>query len=241
MSKLKDKVIVVVGSPGEFGTPLSQGLHDEGASLVLVSRTEENLLSQQQRLGKERTLVVPADASTAEGARKIFDTAMTKFGHIDAVVITAGTWARVYIDTPLEEAIAMSDHHYQSIFKPSFIVGHHAQQVFRKQGFGQIFNISSHAAFKFHLKGNLTYSPMKAASRSYMLNLANELDGTGILVSDIQPATINTPKARAAIGSEKEVKIYTVEPEDITRWIIDSFGDPDAPEEKYFPAIEDMP
>ena len=110
-----------------------------------------------------------------------------------------------------------------SVFLPSYLVGFVAQEFFRKQGFGLIANISSHAAIRPWLKGNLSYGAMKAASTHFMLGIASALDGTSVRVLDIQPAIVNTLEAAELLATE-ENKRKAVQPEAIARLIAENIG-----------------
>jgi uncharacterized oxidoreductase len=152
---------------------------------------------------------------------------------VDAVVIAAGTWQRLSVNSPISVAAALADHHYQSLFKPTFVTGYLAQAFFREQGHGLLVNISSHAALRAELPGNLTYGSMKAAAHHFILALAHELQDSNIRVTDIAPAIVNTDEATDLLDTP-EKQAQAVQPGDIAQWIIDNFDNPDIPTTKLF-------
>lgn len=230
--KLQNKTIIIIGASGGIGSVLAREFSREGAKITLVARTKEKLEEVAGTLEYEH-LVFPADATNAEQIENAFVQTKQTFGKVDAVVISAGTWKQLSIDAKTGEAIALSDSHYRSIFSPTFVVGFIAQKFFREQGQGQIFNISSHAAIRPELSANLTYGPMKAAARHFILALSHELKGTNVQVSDLQPAIVNTPDAAGFLDTaEKREK--AVQPESIAQWIIENFDNPGLPTEKLF-------
>jgi short-subunit dehydrogenase len=233
---LKDKVIIIVGATGGIGSVLAREFLSSEASITLFSRTESRLLDLNSQLSSPRTLVVAGDASKPEDIENVFKKTAEKFGRVDGVIIAAGTWKRLSIDEPVETALQLSDSHYQALFLPPFITGYIAQRFFRNQGEGVIVNISSHAAIRPELEGNLTYGPMKAAGHHYMKALRNELKDTKVRVTDILPAIVNTPDAINLLDTE-EKKRGAVQPEDIAKWIIENFDNPDIPEEKLFDSL----
>ncbi|MBY0328567.1 SDR family oxidoreductase, partial [Patescibacteria group bacterium] len=164
MHTLKGKVIIVVGATGGIGSVLSQVFLEHGAEVVLASRTKENLLELQKTLGAERTLVVPTDATITESVQNLFEETKQAFGHVDAIVNTTGTWKQLSIYETPGAAAELVKNHFQVFFMTSFNVGYIGQDFFRIQdnGSGLIINISSHAAIKPELHGNLTYGPMKS-------------------------------------------------------------------------------
>ncbi len=230
--KLDNRTIIVVGASGGIGSKLCQSFYREGANVVLTARTREKLEQVRYSLGEERTLVVPADASDPAAVRDLFSRTKEKFGRVDAVVISAGSWARLSINDSSKQAVELLDTHFAVILKPAFIVGFELQKLLREQGSGLIANISSHAAIRTELKGNLTYGPMKAAARWFILGLRNELAGTGVRVTDIQPALVNTPETQKLMRPEDYSR--AVQPEEIADWLMEHFDDPEIPAEKLF-------
>lgn len=234
MKKLEGKTIIVVGASGGIGRVFCRVFYDSGANVVLSARNEERLNKLKMSLGGERVLVAPTDATFVPDTKAMFEAACNRFGSVDAVVISAGTWRELSVKNATDEALNSSDELYHSIFLPSFVVGFAAQKFFRKQARGGlIINISSHAAIKPELPRNLTYGPFKAAARHFMLALRHELAGAKIRVTDIEPAIVNTPENSFLLNTEEKRK-KAVQPEVIAEWIIEHFDDPDIPAEKLF-------
>lgn len=219
-----NKTVIVIGATGGIGSVLSKSFFREGSNLVLVSRTEKNLRALAEGMESARVLIMPADASKKEDMERVFSSAKEKFGKVDVVIIAAGTWKQLSIDESPTVAVDLARFHFDSIFLPGFVVGFIAQKFFREQGSGLIVNISSHAALRPELAGNLTYGPMKAASRHFMLALEHELKRSGIQVCDIAPAIVNTPDAAHLLDTD-EKKAKAVQPEAIAEWLIDHVDD----------------
>jgi len=222
------KHIIVVGATGGIGSVLAREFVSAGHRVTLSSRTEKKLLDLSQLLGNDRTFVVSGDASNPLDVKRLFDSAQKKFGSIDAVVMASGTWDRVSIDDSIASAMSILDTHYRGLFAATFVVGFIAQQFLREQGSGLIVNISSHAAVKPELLGNLTYGPMKAAERHLILSLHGELKGTNVRVTDLEPAIVYTSDT-ASLLDTAEKKACAVQPEDIAKWILDNLVNPDIP------------
>lgn len=230
---LDNKTIIIVGATGGIGRVLSKVFHELGANVVLASRTIEKLNELQSSLGEDRVLVVATDATSVGDVKNLFKKSKERFGTIDGVVISAGTWERLSIDNTIEEAGESADRMYKSIYLPTLTVGKAAQEFFCKQGYGLIANISSHAAVRPWLKGNLTYAAMKAAARQLMLALRHELLETDVHVVDIQPAIVNTPESAHLLNTGPKRKA-AVQPEAIANWIADLLGKRRVPAEKLF-------
>jgi len=229
----KGQTVIVIGASGGIGRVLSREFLKAGVNATLSARTKEKLDTLQVSLGSENTLVVPADATNPDDVLRVFTETKKKFGTVDGIVISAGTWKQLDITASTQEALDLAENHFRSIFLPSFVTGFVAQRFFREQGRGIIFNISSHAGLRPELEGNLTYGPMKAASHQFTLALKNELKGTGIQVVDIAPAIVNTDEAVGILDTEDK-RTRAVQPEAIARWIIDEFNNPNIVPTKLF-------
>lgn len=228
------KTIIIIGATGGIGRVLTRSFSQAGHNLVLVARTREKLQALKESIGSEQTLIVPADASQVMEMQKVFSSAKARFGKVDAVIISAGTWKQLGIEATPEEAVALLESHFRSLFLPSFVVGEVAQHFFRENGNdGLIVNISSHAAIRPELSGNLTYGPMKAAAFRFMQGLRHELEGTGVRVVDLAPAIVNTEEARELLKTPR-MQSEAVQPEDIAQWILDHLDDPNPREQQLF-------
>lgn len=225
---ITSKSILIIGATGGIGRVLSKVFKEAGASLTISARTEDKLMALREELGNADVFTAPGDASKPEDVERIFRSAIDTYGKVDCVIIAAGTWKQLSIDNSTQEALDLADSHFKALFLPSLVTGFVAQRIFREQGHGLIVNTSSHAAIRPELQGNLTYGPMKAASRHFMLALRHELSGTKVRVTDIEPAIVNTPDTAALLDTQ-EKRSKAVQPEAIAQWIIDHLDDADIP------------
>lgn len=230
---IKGKVIIVVGATGGIGEPVVREFVDHGALVTLFARRKEKLEALASTLPADSILTIPGDATLPEDVVRAFELTSSHFGKVDAVVISAGTWKRLGIDESIDEALGQLSDLYKSIFLPSFVSAYVAQKFFRGQKSGMIFNVSSHAAIRPDLSGNMAYGPMKAAAHDAMLRLGNELQGTGIKVIDLMPAIVNTPDASGLLDTQ-EKRNSAVQPKEIADFIIEQFDNPNPPESKLF-------
>lgn len=233
MINLSGKTIVVVGATGGIGRVLSRYFYELGANVVLASRTKDKLEKLQAEIGTYRSMAVPTDASLVPSVFNLLNKASDRFKSVDAVVISAGSWERLSINSSAESALISQKKLFESIYLPTATVAGVAQGFLRGQGFGLIANISSHAAVKPELEGNLSYGPMKAAARHYMLALRHELADTGVSVTDIQPAIVNTEEAKDLLDTE-EKRSKAVQPQTIAKWIAKQIGQKEVPAEMLF-------
>lgn len=227
------KNIIVVGASGGIGSVLAKVFCEQGHQVALAARGIDKLLAIQAELDTKNTIVVPTDASDLSSVENLFSETQKALGSVDAIVISAGTWKRLSLNDEASEAESLVKEHFGKIFLPSFLVGFVAQKFFTKQGYGLIANISSHAAIRPDLPGNLTYGPLKAASRHFMHAMRHELTGSGVRVTDIEPAIVLTKDTAELLGST-EKQAGAVQPEDIANWILEHLDDPEIPESILF-------
>ena len=121
MNKLIDRTIMVIGASGKIGKVLSSYFLAEGANVVISARNPDRLTELKQELDSERVLDIPVDATVPADCEKLFASGQEKFGKIDTVVISAGTWQRLNISDSAVKARESFDALYTSIFLPSAI------------------------------------------------------------------------------------------------------------------------
>ena len=85
---MKGKVVLVTGANGGLGTHVTQAFLDAGATVVGVS-----LKIQQSDFNSSAFTALPAEISTAEGAKNMVDSALARFGRLDVVAHTVGGFA----------------------------------------------------------------------------------------------------------------------------------------------------
>lgn len=238
MKNNNKKTFIIIGATGGIGSVLTTSFYKQGYNLVLSSRKLPDLEKLAYAMDESRVLVVAADATNPDDVERLYAEAKSKFGTIDAIVVSAGSWEQLSIDKPLKEASALADKHYQIFFKIPFNAVYGAQEVFRNQKGLLILNISSHAAVRFDLDGNMTYSPMKAASHALVYNLIHELKINNIVnikACDLMPAIVNTKEAAKWLDTA-EKKAMAVQPEAIADWIIENVDNDHIESEKLFPS-----
>lgn len=221
--KLDGKVVIVIGATGGIGEPVCTDLAEAGVRLVIAARDEDKLKALAAKLPGQ-VLVVPTDAGNPGEVEALFAEAKKAYSHIDAVLLSAGEWKQLSIDDSLRDAEDRLSEHYRGIWRTAFFPAFVAQKFFREQGHGWIISISSHAAVRPELKGNLTYGSNKAAVFQLMKSLWHELKGTGVRINDLQPGTVDTP-GNAKFLDTPEKKKMAIPPSRISGWIMEHFFD----------------
>jgi NAD(P)-dependent dehydrogenase (short-subunit alcohol dehydrogenase family) len=92
MGKLEGKVCVVTGAAGSLGLASTEAMLVEGAKVLLVDRTNQQLAEATQSLSSHagRFAVCAANVADAAETRKYLAAAVERFGKIDVLFSNAG-------------------------------------------------------------------------------------------------------------------------------------------------------
>lgn len=194
---------LVTGASGGIGEELARLLAADGHDLVLVARSRDKLVRLAEELSGNHKImarVIAADLARAEAPSEIFDELRADEVVIDALINNAGfgsyglfaeTDLRSELDLLQVNIVALT--HLTKLFLPPMIA--------RRRGY--LMNVASTAAFQ--------PGPLMAvyyASKAYVLSLseaiANECEGTGVVVSALCPGPTETGfVAAAGMGESK--------------------------------------
>ena len=190
---MKDKVVVVTGADGGLGSNVTQAFLDAGATVVGTSRK-----IQQSAFSSARFTALPAELSSFEGARKLVDETVARFGKIDVLAHTVGGFAGGQSVAETDDATfrRMFDVNLNSLFH----MLRAAVPVLRQTGNGRIIAIGSRAALEPG-PGVGAYSASKAAMVSLIRTVALENEDAGMTANVILPGTIDTPANRAVMAN----------------------------------------
>src|SRR6059058_5813452 len=92
--ELRGKVVVVTGSSRGIGQGIATRFGREGARVVLVARSTDDLekVAGEVRQAGGEALAVPADVSRKDAVERVFEQTLAKWGTVDVLVNNAG-WA----------------------------------------------------------------------------------------------------------------------------------------------------
>lgn len=204
MSDVSGKVVVITGAAGALGGVASTMFFDRGASLALVDKHADLLLSRWQ--GADRVACRETDLTLASSVEASVKGIIERFGRIDALVNIAGGFAmgpQIH-EVPEETWDRMLDLNAKSVF----LMTREVIPVMRRQKSGRVVNVSAKTA----LKGGAGIAPY-VISKSAVIKLteclAEENRGEGININCVLPSIIDTPANRKDMPGA-----------DFSRWVL---------------------
>lgn len=238
MQKLEGKVVMVWGGSGGTGFPMAKTFLEAGAKVVIIGRNLEKLTSAQAKLGFENTLAAQADASVQTEVEKAFKETEAEFGVPDLVVAIVGgakDWERNYPHDDKEELQASLDRLKKAFVLPLENILDIAKNVFEKKEDGWLIHLSSQVVQKGEdvLSGNYAYRRAKSIADAKVVNLHDKYKKTKIRFTNLRPAIINTGDNSVLLDTP-EKRAGAVQPEEMARWIIDNFENPNVPSAQLF-------
>lgn len=203
---LEDKVALVTGGSSGIGFAIAERFLQEGATVMIVSRSKkrcENAVTRLRKLWKQVDYT-NGDVSRADDAKRIVDETITRFGRIDILVNNAG----IYLEKRAENT---SEREWDCIIdvnlKGVFLCSRAAYPHFRKQGGGVIINVSSDAGL-FGSRDCAAYCAAKGGVSNLTRAMALDYAKENIRVNAVCPATIDTPMLENEARRREDRKKY---------------------------------
>ncbi|KAI5633643.1 enoyl-(Acyl carrier protein) reductase domain-containing protein [Phthorimaea operculella] len=186
----KNKVILVTGASSGIGANIAINFATEGGNVVIVGRNQKKLDEVAAKISAvgSKPLVINADVSKNEDAKRIITKTVSKFGKLDVLVNNAGIGKKGFIaDGSIVEAYdVIMNVNVRAVINLTTLAAPHL--VASK---GNIVNISSVASM-CTVYGFLPYSVSKAALDHFTRGAALELSPKGIRVNSVNPGPIET-------------------------------------------------
>ena len=209
MSQLANQVAVVTGAGRGIGRAIALKFANEGADVVVVSRTVENsekVAAEIRALGR-KAWALAVDVSDSAAVTLAADKIITDCGRVDILVNNAG----VTRDGLL---MRMSDADWDTVLNTNLKGAFHFTRAFfrsfAKQRAGRIINISSVIGLIGN-PGQSNYAASKAGLIGFTQSCAKELAGRGVTVNAIAPGFIETDMT-AELNEELKANILRVIP-----------------------------
>lgn len=189
MERLENKVAVITGSTRGLGLELARRFLQEGARVVVSSRSEEAVERALADLSSINVTGLRCDVGKLDEVTTLKARAVDTFGRLDIWVNNAGV-AGVYGPT-----IDISSKDYKRVVSTNILGVYHGSLVamrhFEAQGSGKLINLLGRGDKKPVPYQN-AYAPSKAWVRSFTRALAKESVGSGVGVFAFNPGLVRT-------------------------------------------------
>lgn len=184
---LSGQRVVLTGASSGIGRALARRLAKAGAALLLIARGAEPLL---RLAGELDAAVLPGDVTDEEFLERLARLVEERWGDApDVLINNAGGFAL----SPLSETDAGVVERLLAVnLRAPFELTRRFLPGMLARGSGQIVNVGSIAGRK-PFPGNAAYSASKYGLRGLHEVLVEELRGSGVRVSWIEPSAVNTP------------------------------------------------
>ena len=211
MTKFAGSVAVITGGASGIGFATAAALRRRGAHVVLADINAEGVQQARERLRQENAgaqgevLAIGVDVTNEGPVQELMKRTEEAFGTIDLVVTCAGIARGGPVDT-------FSSADMQALMNINFTGTFHcvkaALPAMRRQGSGYFVLLAS-VAGKLGTPMLSGYCASKWAVRGFSAALRAELFDTGIGVTTVYPAWVDTPMVRQE--SEEGARLLNVE------------------------------
>jgi len=183
------KTIVITGASQGIGAGLVNTFAERGYNVVATSRS----VSRSSEIpASEKVVRVDGDIADSATARKVVETALSRFGRIDALVNNAGIFfAKPFVDYTLDDYRKLAATNVEGFLHLTQLV---VRQMVEQKNGGSIVSITtpliSHPIAGMPVSvAMITKGGIEAASK----NIAMEYARDGIRVNTVAPGVVDTP------------------------------------------------
>jgi len=206
MKKFKNKVVLIAGGARGIGFATAKKFLQEGAHVVIFSKTRRNVqraVKELKKIGSSISGEV-GDISSEKTVVRITSKVVKEFKRIDVVVNAAG------VSRPAQfEKISLKDWNYMldNNLTNCFLMCKYVLKQMKKQKEGKVINVSSIAGrFRSKMAG-AHYSCSKAAVITLTKQLAAEYGDFGININVVCPSQTMTDMLKPFLVGNAKSKL----------------------------------
>ncbi|MBS8239524.1 SDR family NAD(P)-dependent oxidoreductase [Marinobacter lipolyticus] len=208
-------VLLITGASSGIGAATARAASEQGYRLVLAARSEDRLRGLQQELGGDtQVLTVHCDVQSGEDQQHMVEQALERFGRIDAVFANAGRGGEPGGFSKADPEV-WKDMILTNIYGVGLTVQHCLPALRESKGH---LLLTGSAAGRVTIPGSM-YSATKWAVSAIGYGVREELRGSGIRVTLIEPGMVDTPFF-------DEPPAHALKPEDIANAVMYAVAQP---------------
>ena len=201
--ELRGRTALVTGAGRGIGQAIAVALASAGAQVALVARDREQLERTAQLVQDAGGTghVVAANLVDLAAVPSVVADVVDAFGGVDILVNNAATVA------PLSHTSQLAAADVEAALRLNvaapILLAAAVMNPMRDRGWGRIVNLSSGVAARpSAMVGATVYAATKGAIEAHTLNLAAELDGTGVTVNAYRPGMVDTGMQASLRGAD---------------------------------------
>jgi 3-oxoacyl-[acyl-carrier protein] reductase len=191
---LKNKVVLITGASTGIGAAAARAFAEHGSKVVVhynASKEAAEKVAREVKSAGGEALLVGGDVTKSANIKRIVADTLAGFGRIDVLINNAGglvqrTKIEDYSEDFLHQVLDLN------VIQVAMFM-HEVVPAMRKQGGGNIINVSSIAARHGGGGGAIVYAGAKGFISTATKGWAKELVGDKIRVNAVSPGVITTP------------------------------------------------
>ncbi|QMV44907.1 SDR family NAD(P)-dependent oxidoreductase [Cohnella cholangitidis] len=215
---LQNKVVLITGASSGIGALVAKLLAERGAIPVLTARSREKMLELAASIRGEHA-VYEMDVTSDEQVEQVVSQVLARYGKIDVLLNNAGYGEFIpFTETRIDDFSDMMDVNFLGTVRCARAVLPSMLQA----GQGHIVNVASMAG-KMATAKSTAYSATKHAVLGFTNALRQELLGSGVRVSAVNPGPIDTPffdRADPEGNYVRNIKWFMMSPDKVAGAIV---------------------
>jgi NAD(P)-dependent dehydrogenase (short-subunit alcohol dehydrogenase family) len=195
MVDFTSQTVIVTGAGGNVGAAIARELAKRGARLALVDMSKDALSAIASEIAGDCQTYAGVDVRNEAETLKTAHAIRERFGRIDALANTVGTFRMGRIDA---DATA----HWQMLMElnamSALVLIKAVAPLMAANGYGRMLHVAAGAGLRGGVEMSV-YSASKAALLRVVESAGEEFRASGVTANCILPTTIDTPQNRAAM------------------------------------------
>jgi len=210
MISVKDYVVLITGASSGIGAACTKIFAQAGAKLILVARRQEKLEQLAKQIGKDygsESYLLPMDVCDSLSCQSTLSSLPEPWSNIDILINNAGLSRG--LDKVQEASIQDWEEMIDTNIKGLLYVTRAILPGMVTRGRGHVINLGSIAGHQTYPGGSV-YCATKAAVKSISEGLKQDLLGTPVRVTSVDPGMVETDFSAVRFRGdiERASKVY---------------------------------